>query len=210
MSKNKLTILGTLVFLIIASLGTLILINRSGNNMVETELETNSQVFNTVPTAGLSFQANIDGTTLDGQTYNATVLHDAKGNSHLSGDVAEESFDLYSIDGRYIYCSNGDCIENPALSAPGPIGESSYILENEDLEQYRESAVNIGTADCGSNTCQIWERSEDSYTGRLYVDDSGLVKKAEWSGDEGNFVINYEYKEVNITPPENILTSPTA
>ena len=209
----------SVVLLLVAVIGTVLLINLndtnndSGNIAESTQSEdakaTTEKEFSVSPTDSESFIAQITGQTVDGNNYTAEIKHDEAGNTSYVGSVNDEdSFEIYVYEGRNIFCSEGACFEGPTALATNPIPRDQVSFNEEALTDYRDNASYIGKQSCGSMTCDAWEIKSEGYTGTLLIRDSNRIDSASWEGPEGSFEIAYIYDSVVVTLPENIQSIP--
>lgn len=172
--------------------------------------EEGSPTFSPLATNAESFEAKMVGTTADGQNYTATIEFDGQDNSHYYGDFGtDQTFEVFSLNGRTIFCSENACFENPSEATSSPVTSDQYEYSDEDLTAYRDGANYVGEQSCPAGTCDVWEVTREGYTGKFFVDSNGRISKAEWTGAEGNFSLEYAYKTIVITEPENVQTFPT-
>lgn len=213
MKRNIIIIIAIIVLIGIAVGAIFFLQNDSseddtGTSQAEQSGSVQSEVFNVAATSGSAFVATMNGTTTDGTTYTATIQYDGNQNSYYVGTFQDEQFELYALEQRFITCSQGQCIESPVASSGIPISSDQYEYSEEDVNAYREGALFLGNQNCPAGTCKVWGIEREGYSGKLFVDSSGRISRAEWNGAEGSFSIDYEYRDVIITPPENVLTIP--
>jgi hypothetical protein len=173
------------------------------------QASTDTPKFNLASTINESFTATVTGTA-NGETFNATIKNDGEGNSQYSGQANNKEFDLYLLGDRNIICSDGNCIETSNTAGLAPIDRDQYEISDEDLESYQQSAVYKGTADCSAGTCEKWEVSVSEFTGTLLVDNNGRINQVSTVVEGGTYTIDYTYSEVIITPPENVISLPSA
>jgi uncharacterized protein YxeA len=188
--------------------------NDSNNNVSDSssptetvKISTDTPEFSLASTTNKSFTATINGTT-DDQTYNATIKNDGLGNSQYTGQADGKEFELYVLGDRNIVCTDGQCIETSNTIGLSPIDQDQYEITDEDLENYRESALYKGTAECSAGTCEKWEVSVSEFTGTLLVDNDGRINQISTTVEGNTYTVDFTYEEVTITPPENVITIP--
>ncbi len=138
-----------------------------------------------------------------------TLLYDGNDNSMYNGKSGEDEFSMYKLGDEYISCSAGACFRLPDGNAgTATISEDQYSFSDEDLISYRNNAEYQGTAQCGDQTCDKWYVASDDFTGTFYVDPEKKIQKVEGQSDERTWMVEFDYKPVTITRPENVQDSP--
>ncbi len=205
MRKIIIVVLSLIIIFVVGLVALLILggeDSETDNNLESISNEEAVAVFNPQSNESASFIATLEGVTTDGDGYNATIEHNSKGDTHYKGEFGGEVFELYSLNGRTIICSNDTCIESPG--ATSPINSQQYEYNEEDFVNFKENAKYTGREKCTSGTCDVWEISDNEANGKLLINAEGRVDRAEWNSPDGSFSIDYVYQEVNIVEPESI------
>lgn len=163
--------------------------------------------FSPLPTTGTSFVATMNGNTSDGASYTATIRHAENGNTHYEGTFGEDTFNMYFFDNRNIICSEGTCIATPTLDAI-PVSTDQYEYDEDDFDRFQDIAEHAGQESCNSGTCDVWRITDGEASGKILVASGGRVDSAEWQSPDGNFTIVYEYTDVQIELPADIIETP--
>ncbi len=160
--------------------------------------------------AGASYSATITGETPEG-SLESVLEFDGEGNYSFSAEQEGQSIQFIVTGDAAYTCEGEQCFEFPRGEGDEmfsfDIDEFTY--EEEDLTEFAERASFVGEEECPAGTCDVWEIVDETETTRLYIDTSNnLVSQATGSGVEGEFTIVYDYRDVTITPPENVQPLP--
>ncbi len=162
-------------------------------------------VFSPKATGDTSFEATYTATTKAGVVTVGTIQIDKNGNSKYTGTADNKEFASYQIDGDYISCTGGTCIQFSGSSDQEAVSSDEYAYSEEDYQAFRESAEYKGRVSCGSESCELWEVPKNAFTTSFYINDAGMIKKLKGERADGTtYEITYEYKDVTITRPENV------
>lgn len=176
----------------------------SSTNTANEVGNASNPTFAPMSTAGISYEAKINGTAGD-STIAATIEYDGKGNSHYIGTAPEPS-ETYQFGNEYIMCDDAHCMSIPTTNQPAGSGEATY--SDADIESWNNTAVYKGKQDCPSGTCDTWQITKDGHTGTLFIASDGRISRSTWISSESSMTIDFEYKAITITRPENIQAMP--
>lgn len=214
---KKALLIGGAVVLVLAAAGIGFLLfgnnsedsGSSNQNEQQAETNQNDNLFSAVPTDDLEFEATLSGETGD-TSYEAVILSDGEGNSKYSGQSNGEQFEMYSLnDGSSIVCNGGTCFKVNGSEAQTPVSADQYEYTGDDLTNFRDMVEYQGEASCPAGTCSVWRYDENRAVVEIYLADDGKISKLTTTSQDGDkFEIEYEYKEVSVTPPANVRSIP--
>ncbi|MDZ7786253.1 MAG: hypothetical protein U5L95_03990 [Candidatus Saccharibacteria bacterium] len=163
--------------------------------------------FDPAATSGQDFVATMNGTTTEGEEFNGEIEYDSNGSTHFTGTTAGEQVEFYTTANRYVLCTAGNCFEYGDQSSLPSTPDYNY--NEEDFSDFRDTANYQGRQSCPAGTCNVWEITEDGTTTTVFITDDQTVSQAKTSGTGGEFTITYEYRDVNISLPQNVQSVPT-
>lgn len=183
----------------------------TGNNTEQTEQTGESDVnkaFAPLDMTETEFEATVEGTDTDGNSYEMLLQYDGEGRSRMSGEQNGTRFETIFTADAFYSCQGENCVKFPVTqteSAPFQPGE--YVYQDEDYDTFRDNANYLGRQDCPAGTCDVWEVTEDGYTTKLYIDDNQRISQVKGDdGSGGEVTITYEFKDVTINIPANAQT----
>lgn len=160
--------------------------------------------------AGASYMATITGNTPEGPLQ-STLEFDGEGSYSFSSEQAGQSVQFIVTPEATYSCQGNQCFEFPRGQEDDlfAFNIDDFTYEEDDLTEFADIATRIGEGPCPAGTCDVWEIVDRSETTRLYIDTSAnRISQATGSGDDGEFSIVYDYRDVTITPPENVQPMP--
>lgn len=160
--------------------------------------------------AGASYIATITGKTPEGPIQ-STLEFDGQGSYSFSTEQAEQAVSFIITPDTAYSCEGEQCFELPRgqeddLSA---FNIDDFTYQEDDLTEFANMATRIGEESCSAGTCTVWEVVDQTEVTRLYLDtNENRISQATGSGDDGEFTIIYDYRDVTITPPKNVQPMP--
>lgn len=168
-------------------------------------------VFSPLATEDLAFEGTFTSTNKDGVITTGLIEVDGLGNSKFSGEADGSTYAAYSVDGIFYSCSSDKCIkmQTDQLSE-GAISPSTYSLSDTDYENYKNNAIYKGKSACPAGTCETWEVTDlQGLKAVLFISSDNHISKVTGDTDEGKYEINFNYRDVKISAPENVTEIPT-
>lgn len=160
--------------------------------------------------AGASYIATITGETPEGPLQ-STLEFDGQGSYSFSAEQAGQAVSFIITPDAAYSCEGEQCFEFPRGQEDDlfAFNIDDFTYEEDDLTEFADTATRIGEEPCPAGTCDVWEIVDQAETTRLYIDtDENRISQATGSGDDGEFTIVYDYRDVTITPPENVQPMP--
>lgn len=161
--------------------------------------------FNPVAMTGVSYEATLTSQK-DGKTFTATLKYDGKGNSEFSSEQNGKQIRIVMTKDAYYSCQGSTCYKMDSTNASG-FDPNTYQYSADEINSLKQNAKYIGTEACGTQTCEVWEVTQDTTNGKVYIDQSTKrIMKAtgNYGGDSGELV--FVYKPVTIEVPANAQT----
>lgn len=155
---------------------------------------------------GASYVATITGDTPEGPLQ-STLEFDGEGSYSFGAEQAGQSVRFVVTPDTAYSCEGDQCFEFPLGQADElfAFDLDDFTYEEDDLTEFADIATRIGEEPCPAGNCDVWEIVDETETTRLYIDASAnRISQATGSGDDGEFTIVYEYRDVTITPLENV------
>lgn len=212
-------ITGILVSLLVIGAGALAFNYFNANDAEQSASDTSNQAettdegasFNPQGMEGVSFVATINGTTEDGE-INATMEHDGQGSTRLEMTQAGRDFELTLTPDAVYSCESETCIRFDTDQASGAafLDPSEYTYDDEEFDDFRDDANYLGQESCPAGTCDVWEIEDDETIARMYLDTStSRISQVTSDGPDSEITVVYDYRDVTITPPENVQELPS-
>lgn len=220
MSKTIIAII--IAAVIIAGGGAAYIMSRDSDNQAgdESASQTDNQRENTdgsptfdAKTVGNEpYVAMMTTTSAEGE-FTGVFEYDGKGNTHFNGSVAGNTMETYNLsDGSNIFCSAGTCYKTTGTQTQND--NTDYLVTDEELAAYRNSAHYLGQEPCPAGNCDVWQATEaGDMNGKVYID-TATKRVSQVTGENAGttFKMVYEFRDVTVTPPANVqeLTVPSA
>ena len=211
-AKNKLVLIVGLGILVVAVVAYVGLRNKnSGQNTGSTSGASNTQsnkaasnVFDPLGTNDVSYVATI--TTTNGDKSVVGVMEsDAKTGAirYTATTNGKEVQMTYTKDAYYICQSADKCLKYP-LSQGSGFDPKSYAYDASKIAEIKNSVKSLGTSSCPTGTCSVWQTTNGSYQGKVYIDSkTKRIVQAENTTASGSSKIVYDYKDVTVSVPAN-------
>lgn len=208
MSRAR-ALIAALMLLGLAGLGYWVMQQRNDSSSTPTTQVprgSTGPIFNLSPNTKQDYIARFSAQTAT-RTINGEMEHDESGATRLTmsnddGKVAT----TYTIDGETILCSDGRCL-SVGPSSTSALPESQYSFDAAAAERFRQSSTYKGRQDCPAGSCEAWEVDMgNGDSGVFLMDKDGLLSRMTSKTSSGTFEINFQYKDVEISRPENTQT----
>lgn len=177
----------------------------SNSESVDDIASPDAQVFEPIATTSQSFIVTLEAMGEDA-AYSGTVSFDGSGNTLFEGTFQDDELKFYDVDGRFISCQNDTCYELP--DGQNGVDSNSFTYDDSKLNEYKQDAEYIGTADCPAGMCSVWQVVKDDVDVMIYVAADGRISKAEGTSSGSEFSAIFTYQPVTITAPENVAEYP--
>ncbi len=184
--------------------------NKSATPATSQETQTQSETstaFNPVAMTGVSYEATLTSQK-DGKTFTAVLKYDGKGNSEFSSKQNDGEVRIVITKDAYYSCQGSTCYKMDSSNA-NAFDPSTYQYSADEINSLKQNAKYVGTEACGAQTCEVWEVTQDTTNGKVYIDQSTKrIMKAtgNYGGDSGELI--FTYKPVTIEVPTNAQTIP--
>ncbi len=211
--KKSIIIALAVIAVVVLGGGAYLAMNKDSNNKsaapaVSQDTQTQSQTaaaFNPVAMTGVSYEAALTSQK-DGKTFTASLKYDGKGNSEFSSQQSGKEIRIIMTKDAYYSCQGSTCYKMDTTNASG-FDPNTYQYSADEINSLKQNAKYVGTEACGAQTCEVWEVTQDTTNGKVYIDQSTKrIMKAtgNYGGDSGELV--FTYKPVTIEIPTNAQT----
>lgn len=212
--------LAILVIVVIAATGVIGYVglrskDNAKNAVTGTSNKPNSEkstgnVFDALGTNGMSYVATI--TTTSGDKSVAGVMEsDAKTGAirYTATTNGKEVQMIYTKDAYYICQTVDKCYKYP-LGQGSAFDPKNYSYDASKIAEIKNSVKSLGTSNCPTGTCSVWQTTSGNYQGKVYIDaKTKRIVQAENTTSTGTSKIVYDYKDVSVTAPANAQELPT-
>lgn len=185
--------------------------NESAQSQSATEQSASQDqvsVFDAVPNGETSFVATMTGSAE--REFTAKLRYDGQGNSAYTVDygTGDGEMTMYRFGNEHISCYGNGCFRLPDTDGDGNASDVKYDWNSDEVANFARSARYVGTADCGGETCNKWDVSNDEFSGSFYINSDRRIKRVEGRQGGVSWQMDYRYEPVTIERPENVIDSP--
>lgn len=157
----------------------------------------------------VAYVATISGQSPEGP-IEAIMEHDGNNRFRFSTQQDGISGEFIITPSATYTCQDGQCMEFAQDQQSLDLNPADFSYDESDLEEFSSNAVRIGRESCPTGTCNVWEITDEDEIARIYVDvNSNRIAQVTGSGEDGEFTITYDYRDVTIDIPENVQPMPT-
>lgn len=166
--------------------------------------DTSVPVFHPQPMDNVDYVATFKTTGKNGETGTGVYEHSANGDYKISGSSQGQTYEMYSIAGGMISCSNGECIRIPGDIPAAPVNSDSIGYNKDDADS-NPQVKPAGKEACSVGMCDKWEVVDLSKNGKItYYTQGDRMYRMIAETDDGTMDGSYEYKKVSIQEPANV------
>jgi hypothetical protein len=171
--------------------------NQNGNGAQTQDGDTPQ--FSPVSTEGLDFVGTITGA---GQEGEVTFEYDKDSQSfRYIASSNGEAIETITTPDAYYAMTGGRWIKYPTGTNSG-FDPESYQYDDGELANYQGNSAYQGTESCAAGTCHVWRTTSEGSESTLLIDtDTGYIVRVSTTTGGQTSSIDYEYKDVTITPP---------
>lgn len=155
--------------------------------------------FSPVSTEGLDFVGTISGA---GQEGEVTFEYDRDSQSfRYVASSNGQAIETITTPDAYYAMAGGRWIKYPTGTDSGFDAEN-YQYDDGELASYQGNSAYQGTESCAAGTCHVWRTTTEASESTLLIDaDTGYIIRVSTTVNGQTSSIDYEYKDVTITPP---------
>jgi hypothetical protein len=178
----------------------------ANNSANQSDQSGDAPLFNPTGTNGLDFVGLISGSGAEGDI---TFEYDKDSDSfrYLASSNGE-AIETITTPDAYFAMAGGEWIKYPANTSSS-FDAAEYQYDDDDLNTYQGSSIYAGTEACSTGTCHVWRHTAENTETTLLVDtETNYIVRVSAKVGEQTSVIDYEYKDVTVTPPTDFQELP--
>ncbi len=184
----------------------------SNNNEQNTEIvDSNDKNFDAVSNNNISYLATITNKDAD-KVYVSTVEFDSNSKiSKYNAEIGGNKATIYFTENDYVFCQTEDnCIKYSSNNINGSSFDPNTISFGEkQIEELKTTSSYKGTANCAYGECDIWKINREGLESIFYIDtETKRIAKFETQTPTGSAEVQYDFKEISLSLPENARTIP--
>lgn len=215
MNKSKLLILVAIILLLGG--GATWFVKNKNTDKENTNTSSSSEnadsgsasAFNPLSASGFSYVSTITS-TLAGEESVAIMEYDKNTDAirYTTSSNGEKTIMIVAKDSVYMCQTADNCIKYPNGSDDtSGFDRGAYEYTPEEIEGWKNTAMDQGVKDCPAGKCNVWQVSADGYDNTVYIDTkTRRISMVETSSPNGSSKMVYEYKDVSIEIPVNAQT----